>query len=145
MMARSLRIAVPLLALLLPFQAAAQDSPLPQALQSLAGQQVDRPAPRFGRHGALTDREMAMARAAWSYFEAGFQPETGLVNAVGSYPSTTLWDTASYVSALVAAYELGIIDKRDFDRRATLLIATLRNLDLYRGEAPNKVYNTKTG
>lgn len=144
-MTRSLRIAVPLLALLLPYQAAAQDGPLPQALQPLADQQAERPAPPFGRHGPLTEREMAMARAAWSYFEAGFQPETGLVNAVGSYPSTTLWDTASYVSALVAAYELGIIDKRDFDRRATLLIATLRNLDLYRGEAPNKVYNTKTG
>ena len=36
-MARTLRIAVPLLALLLPFQAAAQDGPLPQALQPLAG------------------------------------------------------------------------------------------------------------
>ncbi|MCQ0970509.1 DUF3131 domain-containing protein [Paracoccus sp. TK19116] len=86
-----------------------------------------------------------MAKAAWSYFEAGFQPETGLVNAVGAYPSTTLWDTASYISALVSAYELGIIDKRDFDHRATLLIGTLRNLDLFRGEAPNKVYNTETG
>lgn len=98
----------------------------------------------FGRHGALTAREKAMAETAWSYFIDTFQPETGLVNAVGSYPSTTLWDTASYISALVSAYELGIIDKREFDKRATLLIKTLRNLDLFRGEAPNKVYNTKT-
>jgi hypothetical protein len=100
--------------------------------------------PFFGRHGALTAREKAMAETAWSYFIDSFQPETGLVNAVGSYPSTTLWDTASYISALVSAYELGIIDKREFDKRATLLIKTLRNLDLFRGEAPNKVYNTKT-
>ncbi|WOI57436.1 DUF3131 domain-containing protein [Palleronia sp. LCG004] len=99
----------------------------------------------FGRRGPLTEREMAMARTAWSYFEKRYQPETGLVNAVGSYPSTTMWDTASYISGLVAAYELGIIDKRTFDDRATKLIATLRNLDLYRGEAPNKVYNTETG
>ncbi|TDL90492.1 DUF3131 domain-containing protein [Meridianimarinicoccus aquatilis] len=99
----------------------------------------------FGRHGPLTDREMAMAETAWQYFVKRFQPETGLVNAVGSYPSTTLWDTASYMSALVAARELGIIDKREFDRRATLLIKTMRNLDLFRGEAPNKVYNTQTG
>ncbi|EPX75441.1 DUF3131 domain-containing protein [Salipiger mucosus] len=99
----------------------------------------------FGRHGALTPREMEMARTAWSYFVERYQPETGLVNAVGSYPSTTLWDTASYISGLVAAYELGIIDKREFDLRATKLIATLRNLDLFRGEAPNKVYNTETG
>ncbi|QPM92255.1 DUF3131 domain-containing protein [Pseudooceanicola algae] len=99
----------------------------------------------FGRSAPLTDREYQMARTAWSYFDKYFQPDTGLVNAVGSYPSTTLWDTASYISALVAAYELCVIDKREFDTRATQLTNTLRNLDLYRGEAPNKVYNTKTG
>ena len=99
----------------------------------------------FGRKGPLNEREMAMARTAWSYFESRYQSETGLVNAVGSYPSTTLWDTASYISGLVAARELGIIDKRTFDNRATKLIKTLRNLDLYRNEAPNKVYNTQTG
>ncbi len=99
----------------------------------------------FGRHGPLTVREMEMARTAWSYFEQHYQPETGLVNAVGAYPSTTLWDTASYISGLVSAYELGIIDKRTFDSRATKLIGTLRNLSLFRGEAPNKVYNTRTG
>lgn len=86
-----------------------------------------------------------MAEVAWSYFVERLQPDTGLVNAVGSYPSTTMWDTASYVSALVAARELGLIDKREFDRRATQLLGTLRNLQLFRGEAPNKVYNTETG
>ena len=101
--------------------------------------------PHFGRNGELTDREYQMAKTAWSYFEKRYQPETGLVNAVGAYPSTTLWDTASYISALVSAYELCVIDKRDFDTRATKLINTLRNLDLYQGEAPNKVYNAKTG
>ena len=102
-------------------------------------------SPHFGRSGPLTAREMEMARTAWSNFETSFQPETGLVNAVGSFPSTTLWDTASYISAMVAAYELCVIDKREFDRCATQLIDTLRNLPLYRGEAPNKVYNTATG
>ncbi|MCF2869859.1 DUF3131 domain-containing protein [Octadecabacter sp. G9-8] len=99
----------------------------------------------FGRSGPLTPREFAMAQTAWSYFESSYQSETGLVNAVGAFPSTTLWDTASYVSALVAAYELCVIDKREFDNRATRLIDTLRNLPLYRGEAPNKVYNAATG
>lgn len=99
----------------------------------------------FGRNGPLTSREKAMARTAWSYFERSYQDDTGLVNAVGSFPSTTMWDTASYISALVAAYELCIIDKREFDTRATKLLNTLRNLDLFRGEAPNKVYNTQTG
>ncbi len=102
-------------------------------------------SPHFGRNGALTEREFEMAKTAWSYFETFFQPETGLVNAVGNFPSTTLWDTASYISALVAAYELCVIDKREFNRRATQLLNTLRNLPLYRGEAPNKVYNAATG
>jgi hypothetical protein len=101
--------------------------------------------PHFGRNGQLTDREFAMAKTAWSYFVKRYQPETGLVNAVGSFPSTTMWDTASYISGLVAAYELCVIDKREFDTRATKLISTLRNLDLFRGEAPNKVYNAATG
>ena len=99
----------------------------------------------FGRNGALTPRELEMAHIAWSYFERRYQPETGLVNAVGSFPSTTMWDTASYMSALVAAYELCVIDKRTFDTRVTKLLNTLRNLDLFRGEAPNKVYQTQTG
>lgn len=102
-------------------------------------------SPHSGRNGPLTDREFAMAQTAWSYFVKRYQPETGLVNAVGAFPSTTLWDTASYISAMVAAYELCVIDKRDFDTRTTKLLNTLRNLDLYQGEAPNKVYNAKTG
>lgn len=116
----------------------------PVARECLRGSQNQSSA-HFGRNGPLTDREFAMATTAWSYFESGYQPETGLVNSVGSFPSTTLWDTASYVSALVAAYELCVIDKRAFDDRATRLLNTLRNLPLYRGEAPNKVYNAATG
>jgi hypothetical protein len=110
-----------------------------------AHEEGDISRPHFGRSGRLTDREFKMAKIAWSYFEKRFQSETGLVNAVGSYPSTTMWDTASYISALVAARELCIIDKREFDTRATKLLNTLRNLDLYNKEAPNKVYNTETG
>lgn len=121
-----------------PAQAEAQPAALPGDLSA----SIARP---FGRHGPLTERERAMAETAWQYFVKSYQPDTGLVNAVGSYPSTTLWDTGSYVSALVAARELGIIDKREFDLRANLLIKTLRNLDLFRGEMPNKVYNTRTG
>ena len=87
---------------------------------------------------------MAMAKAAWAYFEAHTQESTGLANAVGDFPSTTMWDTAAYLSALVSARELGIITKQEFDRRTIKLLATLRSLDLFRGEMPNKVYHTKT-
>ncbi|WP_022707587.1 DUF3131 domain-containing protein [Paracoccus zeaxanthinifaciens] len=150
--ARSQEASAPVTAPLFPGDTPVGDL-LPPALrdpnrQSRTDFLMSRPAQEgefFGRHGALTEREMAMARTAWQYFVNSYQEDTGLVNAVGSYPSTTLWDTASYISGLVAAHELGIIDKREFDRRATKLIGTLRNLDLYRGEAPNKVYNTQTG
>lgn len=98
-----------------------------------------------GRNGPLSPKEMRMAEAAWSYFAAHTEEKTGLANAVGDFPSTTMWDTASYVSALVSARELGIIDKQEFDRRTIKLLATLRDLDLFRGELPNKVYHTKTG
>lgn len=125
------------------------DTPLELSFSDYVPQVCDRgqrtsSEAHFGRNGPLTERETEMARTAWSYFERGYQTETGLVNAVGSFPSTTMWDTASYISAMVAAYELCIIDKREFDSRTTKLLNTLRNLDLFRGEAPNKVYNTQT-
>jgi len=109
------------------------------------GRTVNFSSAHFGRNGPLTEREFQMAQVAWTYFESFHQDETGLVNAVGNYPSTTLWDTASYISALVSAYELCIINKQEFDTRATSLLNTLRNLPLFRGEAPNKVYHTQTG
>ncbi|WP_205665136.1 DUF3131 domain-containing protein [Caldimonas tepidiphila] len=96
------------------------------------------------RRGALTEREMEMARIAWTYFENNFQPKTGFVNAVQNYPSTTMWDTASYMAALLAARELGLIDKDKYDTRLRLLLGTLLKLDLFRGEMPNKVYDTQT-
>ncbi|MEX5383132.1 DUF3131 domain-containing protein [Cronobacter muytjensii] len=96
------------------------------------------------RHGELTEREMTMAKNAWQYFVVNYQPKTGLVNAVNQYPSTTMWDTGSYIGALVAARELGIIDKAEFDRRMLKLLGTLNKLDLFRNQVPNKAYNTIT-
>jgi len=97
------------------------------------------------RRGFLNDREMRAAKVAWHYFEKFTQETTGLANSVGNYPSTTLWDTASYIAGAVAAYELCIIEKPDFDRRITLLLTTIKGLELFRNEMPNKVYHTKSG
>jgi hypothetical protein len=96
------------------------------------------------RSGTLNEREMRMARTAWKYFENNYQPENGLVNAVDGYPSTTMWDTASYLGALVAAEQLGIIDRATLDKRLSAIITTFNGLDFFRGELPNKVYNAKT-
>lgn len=97
-----------------------------------------------GRNGKLTDREMEVAKRAWKYFENNYQEKTGLVNAVNNYPSTTLWDTASYLGGLVSAYELGIVKKEVMDKRLTTLFKTLNTMDLFRNELPNKAYHTKT-
>lgn len=96
------------------------------------------------RHGDLTDTEKEMAKIAWRYFENNYQPETGLVNAVENYPSTTMWDTGSYMAALVSAHKLGLIDKQTFDDRLSRLLRTLNNMSFFKNELPNKVYHTKT-
>lgn len=96
------------------------------------------------RQGQLTEKEMDMARIAWKYFENNYQESTGLVNAVNNYPSVTWWDAASYMAGMVSAYELGIIDKEEFDHRFIRMLTTLNTLDLFRGELPNKAYNTQT-
>ncbi|MEM7292480.1 MAG: DUF3131 domain-containing protein [Pseudomonadota bacterium] len=101
-------------------------------------------ATHTGRNGDLNEKEMALARTAWKYFENNYQEKTGLVNAVNNYPSTTMWDTASYMGGMVAAYELGIIDKVTMDKRLVTILKTFNNLDLFRGELPNKAYHTKT-
>ena len=111
---------------------------------ALAGDPVLTPPDYPVRHGPLTDTELAMAKVAWRYFENNYQPDTGLVNAVDGYPSTTMWDTASYLGGLVSAYELGIIDKQTFDARLVRLLRTLNGLDFFQKELPNKVYHTKT-
>lgn len=100
--------------------------------------------PYPGRSGSLTPEEMKLARVAWKYFENNYQPTTGFVNAVDGYPSTTLWDTASYLGGLVAALELGIIDRREFNVRLTKLLNSFHALDFFREELPNKVYHTIT-
>jgi len=95
-------------------------------------------------NGELCEADLKMARIAWTYFENNYNPETGLVNAVNNFPSTTMWDTGSALAATVAAYDFGFIEKKDFDDRITALIGSLARMELFNDEAPNKVYNTKT-
>lgn len=99
----------------------------------------------MARQGNLTEKEMDMARIAWTYFENNYQESTGLVNAVNNYPSVTWWDAASYLAGMTSAYELGIIKKEEFDIRLIKFLTTLNTLDLFKGELPNKAYNTQNG
>lgn len=90
----------------------------------------------------LTADELTYARAAWEYFVKNYQPATGLVNATGGYPSTTLWDAGNYVMALNSARWLNLIDQADFDARLNKFLTTLSGLRLFEDTLPNKVYNT---
>ncbi len=97
-----------------------------------------------GANGDLTPRELAMAKVAWRYFENNYQPTTGLVNAAEGYPSTTMWDAASSLGALVAAQQLGIVTRDQFDDRLGRLLRTLNTFPLFHDELPNKAYDTRT-
>jgi len=98
-----------------------------------------------GRHGQLTEKEKVWAKVAWSYFENNVNPKTGLVNSVDRYPTTTMWNVADYLAALVAAREFDLIDQLEFDHRLSRVLKFLNTMDLFFGRLPNKVYNTKTG
>ncbi|MBU0498475.1 MAG: DUF3131 domain-containing protein [Gammaproteobacteria bacterium] len=99
----------------------------------------------LGTGKPLCEPDIEIAKIAWKYYENNYQPATGLVNAADKYPSTTMWDTGSALAATIAARELGIIGQKEFDDRVSAMLATLSNIQLFEGEAPNKVYNTLTG
>ncbi len=92
----------------------------------------------------LSDSDLKIAKIAWKYFENNYNPETGLVNAVNKYPSTTMWDTGSALAAYIAARDFGILSQKDFDDAIMALLETLATIELFDDVAPNKVYNTKT-
>lgn len=93
---------------------------------------------------SLSAIDLEHARVAWSYFEQHTDPVTGLASSAANYPSTTIWDQASYLLALISAERIGILDKRNFDDRMTLVLSTLSELPLYDGRLPNKAYHTRT-
>lgn len=93
---------------------------------------------------SLTAEEMAMAKSAWAYFQANWNDETGLVNSVDGFASVTMWDQAAAIAALVSARELKFITTTEFDTKMRRMLQTLAKIPLYKGELPNKVYNSKT-
>jgi len=97
------------------------------------------PVPR-----ALTDQERQWAQTAWSYFEGNTDATTGLVSAVQGFPSATLWDTASYLLALIAAHDLKLIDATTFDERMARALDALGRLPLYANALPNKTYDIRS-
>jgi hypothetical protein len=100
------------------------------------------PVPPPGR--ALTPQELDWARTAWNYFDRNLDVQTGLVHSTDGFPATTMWDTGSYLLALIAAQDLGLIEKATFDIRVAKALVALEQLPLYDGKLPNKSYDTGT-
>ncbi len=92
----------------------------------------------------LTDEEWGYAQSSWNYFIDNVQPDTGLPNSAGGYPSGTLWDMGNYLTAMNAARWIGLIDQAEFDRRLNQFLSSISSLKLFEGKLPNKVYNSAT-
>lgn len=92
----------------------------------------------------LTPEENQWAQIAWKYFENNLVSETGLVNSVDKYPSSTLWDTGSYLQALISAYRLKVITPAKFDNLMNAALTALRDLPLFENQLPNKAYHTES-
>lgn len=91
----------------------------------------------------LTAEERRHAQTAWRYFENNTIAETGLVNSVDKYESTTMWDTGSYLMGILAARDLEILSPEVATHRIEAALAALAKLPLIE-KLPNKAYNTRT-
>lgn len=93
---------------------------------------------------ALSTDDRAAAERAWRYIQNNTRPETGWVDSVAGFPSSTLWDQGSYLLSAVAAQRLGVIDTDEFQFRMGQLLDSFEKLPLFDGKLPNKAYNTQT-
>ena len=91
----------------------------------------------------LDDGELAQARTAWRYFENHYVADTGLVMTADNHAAATLWDLGSYMMAILAARDLGVISPAVAHDRLSRMLDTLARLKLVEG-LPNKVYDVQT-
>jgi hypothetical protein len=111
-----------------------------------AYQKVEAGSLRYqGRIAPLTAKELLWAKTAWRYFVNNTNADTGLVNSIDRYPIAGAWHMGDYLAALMAAHQLRLIDKIEFDQRLSRFLGFIDNMPLVQGKLPNKAYNTKTG
>jgi hypothetical protein len=111
---------------------------------STASMQVSSNRANLREARPLTEREREWARVAWTYFQNNVDPATGLPGSVEKFPSATMWDTGSYLLAVISAHQLQLIDRAEFDLRISTALRSLAKLPLFDKQLPNKAYNTKT-
>jgi len=98
----------------------------------------------ISRTAPLRKDQVEWAKIAWRYFERNIDQSTGLANSANAYKSTTMWDTGSFLLAVISARKIGLIDDKTFDRIIEKALSSLEKLPLFDGKLPNKAYNTKT-
>lgn len=94
--------------------------------------------------GSLSLEETAIAHQAWLYFQRNWNEQTGLVNSLDGVTSVTMSDQAVAIAALISARELKFVSGYEFEVKIGRMLQTLASLPLYKGELPNKVYNSQT-
>ncbi len=97
----------------------------------------------IAKRGELSLQDKERAEIAWRYFERNYNVETGLVNSVDGFPSTTMWDQSSYLLGMISALKLGVLDQSAFDQRMSKALQTLAHLPLFFDQLPNKVYHAQ--
>ena len=110
------------------------------------------PIPPVGTHSSsdavharpLTVIERRYGEAAWAYFQANFQSNSGLVNDRSDMKAASLWGLGDYLAALHAARSLHIISVAEFDQRTRHLLAALGKLPLFAGELPARGYDSRS-
>lgn len=115
---------------------------LPASRQEAFGASSDLPPIQMPR--VLTTQEMQWAHIAWQYFKKNTDEKTGMVNSVDQYSATTMWDTASYLLALISARNIKIITQKEFDSRLSKILLSLERIELFNNSLPNKSYSTTT-
>ncbi|MGO4855626.1 DUF3131 domain-containing protein [Phaeovulum sp. W22_SRMD_FR3] len=94
--------------------------------------------------GELDPEHLAYARIAWRYFQNNTDPKTGLAGSADKYPSTTMWETGSYIVATVAAGQLGLIEPAEAQTRIHMVLESLSKMVLFEGSLPNKAYDIRS-
>ncbi|MBU2958859.1 DUF3131 domain-containing protein [Paracoccus sp. 1_MG-2023] len=94
--------------------------------------------------GESSERDLEHAEIAWTYFRNNVNDKTGLANSVHNYPSTTMWETGSYLVAILSAERLGLIEDAEAQDRIARVLNSLSKLRLFQDLLPNKAYHTGT-
>lgn len=94
--------------------------------------------------GAVEPDFVDYARTAWRYFENNTDPVTGLAGSADKYPSTTMWETGSYLIATVSAERLAIVTREEAAQRIAKVVESLGQMVLFENSLPNKAYDTRS-